>query len=207
MIPNLPSKTVERMSQYRRILLACKQQGKTHIYSHELAALLNNTAVQVRRDIMLIGHLGTLRKGYNIDELIHRIGEIIDTDEVLKVALVGAGKLGGAILSYFSGKHSRMRIVACFDVDDNKIGKMIEGVYCYPQDQLKEVIMKEEITIGILTVPNDSASEVSQLFVEAGVKGILNYTSANISVPENVYLEEYDMVTSLEKVAYFVKHR
>ncbi len=206
MIPNLPSKTVERLSQYRRLLLSCKEQGKIYIYSHELASLLNNTAVQVRRDIMLIGHVGTLRKGYNIEDLINRIGDIIDSEDNIKVALVGAGKLGGAIISYFAGKHSKMRIIACFDVDTQKIGKEIEGVICYSIDQIKEIINNEDITIGILTVPNDEASDVANLFVEAGIKGILNYTSANISVPDNIYLEEYDMVTSLEKVAYFVKH-
>lgn len=206
MIPNLPSKTIERLSQYRRILSSCKEQGKTHIYSHELASLLNNTAVQVRRDIMLIGHVGTLRKGYDIVELLNRIGEIIDSEDVLKVALVGAGKLGGAILSYFAGKNSKLKIVACFDVDPTKTGTEIEGVKCYPQSNLKEITKQENITIGIMTVPNNVASDVANLLVEAGIKGILNYTSTQINVPENVYLEKYDMVTSMEKVAYFVKH-
>ena len=206
MIPNLPSKTVERLSQYRRVLIACLEQGKTFIYSHELASFLNNTSVQVRRDIMLIGYLGTLRKGYNVKELIDRIGIIIDSEEPLNVALVGVGKLGSAILSYFKGKRSQLNIVACFDINSEKIGKEFEGVLCYNQADLKVTIQKLNISIGILTVPTHEASNVAQIMIDAGVKGILNYTSENLIVPESIYLEEYDMVTSLEKVAYFVKH-
>lgn len=206
MIPNLPSKTVERLSQYRRVLIACLEQGKTFIYSHELASFLNNTSVQVRRDIMLIGYVGTLRKGYNVKELIERIGIIIDSEVPLNVALVGVGKLGSAILSYFKGKRSQLNIVACFDINKEKVGKEFEGVLCYNQSELSSTIQKLNISIGILTVPTHEATNVAQIMIDSGIKGILNYTSENLLVPEPIYLEEYDMVTSLEKVAYFVKH-
>ena len=102
----LPDKTVERLSQYRRNLLLCVLQGKTHIFSHEIANLLHITPVQVRRDIMLIGYSGTLRKGYDIQELIDLIGDIIDSEDGQKVAVVGAGNLGRAIISYLKGKRT-----------------------------------------------------------------------------------------------------
>ncbi|MBE0640851.1 MAG: redox-sensing transcriptional repressor Rex, partial [Bacteroidales bacterium] len=92
----LPGKTIERLSQYRRSLLLCLVQEKTHIFSHEIAALLHITPVQVRRDIMLIGYTGTLRQGYDIRELIDLIGEIIDSHEGLHVAVIGLGNLGRA---------------------------------------------------------------------------------------------------------------
>ncbi len=206
MIPNLPPKTVERLSQYRRVLISCLEQDKTYIYSHELGLLLNNTSVQVRRDIMLIGYVGTLRKGYNVKELVDRIGKIIDSEEPIKVALVGVGKLGSAILSYFKGKRTQIEIVACFDVNTDKIGREFEGVLCYHQANFKEIIEQQKISIGILTVPNEVAENIAELMIKSGIKGILNYTSENLTVPENIYLEEYDMITSLEKVAYFVKH-
>ncbi len=206
MIPNLPPKTVERLSQYRRLLISSLERGKTFIFSHELALLLNNTSVQVRRDIMLIGYAGTLRKGYNVNELVSRIGEIIDSEETIKVALVGVGKLGSAILSYFQGKRTQIEIVACFDVNLDKIGKEFEGVLCYKQSELKNIIQNQNISIGILTVPNEVAENIAELMIKSGIKGILNYTSESLTVPSNIYLEEYDMVTSLEKVAYFVKH-
>lgn len=203
--PSLPPKTVERLSQYRRILISCSQDGRTHIFSHELAAKLSNTPVQVRRDIMLVGYTGNLRKGYDVLELAERIGEVIDACEILRVALIGAGKLGTAVLSYFKGKRSKIEIVACFDVAPEKLGKRFEGVLCYHQNELPERITELNISMAILALPTEFANDAAKVLVENDIKGILNYTSANLNIPETIYLEQYDMVTSIEKVAYFVK--
>jgi redox-sensing transcriptional repressor len=93
----LPGKTVERLSEYRRTLLGCLNDNKNFIYSHDLAALLHITAVQVRRDLMLIGYSSVLRKGYDVRELIETISRIIDSDEGVNVAIVGIGNLGRAL--------------------------------------------------------------------------------------------------------------
>lgn len=203
----LPEKTIERLSAYRRTLLNLSQQGKSHIYSHELASLHNITAVQVRRDIMLIGYASVTKKGYNIAELIEVIGSIIDTDQGQNVAVIGIGNLGRAITTYFNGKRSKLNIVATFDVDENKVNRVISGVHCYHINQLNEIIREKNISIGIITVPPEQAITVAENLVYAGIKGILNFTSVLLNVPPEVYLEEYDMITSLEKVAYYVKKR
>jgi len=201
----LPDKTVERLSQYRRALLFCRDCEKDYIFSHELAALLHITPVQVRRDIMLIGYTGTLRKGYNVWALIDLIGEIIDTDEGLKVCVVGVGNLGRAIIRYFSGKRTKLSIIATFDTSLEKVGREFSGVPCYAIDQLAEIISKEDISIAILTVPGEVAANVASILEDAGIKGIINYTPSSLNVSEDIYLGEYDMITSLEKAAYFVK--
>jgi redox-sensing transcriptional repressor len=201
----LPDKTVERLSQYRRTLLIANAGGKHHIFSHELAALLHITSVQVRRDIMLIGYSGTLRQGYDVKELIDIIGKIIDSKEGQKVAVVGIGNLGRAIIGYFSGKRTKLTVVAAFDVNPEKVDRVYAGVSCYHFDKLAEVIKSENITIAVLTVPAADAAAVADLLVMSGIKGILNFTPKPINVPSNVYLEEYDIITSLEKLAYFVK--
>lgn len=201
----LPDKTVERLSQYRRTLLIANATGKHHIFSHELAALLHITSVQVRRDIMLIGYSGTLRQGYDVKELIEIIGKIIDSKEGQKVAVIGIGNLGRAIIGYFSGKRTKLTVVAGFDLNPEKVDKAYAGVWCYHFEKLTEIIKKENITIAVLTVPASEAANVAELLVMAGIKGILNFTPKPINVPSNVHLEEYDMITSLEKLAYFVK--
>ena len=203
----LPEKTIGRLSEYRRTLLNCLAQGKTHIYSHELANLHNITAVQVRRDIMLIGYSTTLKKGYDVKALIEVIGEIIDTDDGLNAAIIGIGNLGRAITTYFNGKRTKLKIAATFDTDPDKTNRVISGVKCYPIAELSKIIKEHNISIGILTVPPEDASAVAETLIMAGIKGILNYTSTPINVSPNVYLEEYDMITSLEKVAYFVKEK
>jgi redox-sensing transcriptional repressor len=202
---HLPHKTVERLSQYRRALLLILSKEKTHVFSHEIAQMLHITPVQVRRDLMLIGYSGNLRKGYDIKELIELIGKIIDTEKGQKVAVIGLGNLGKAIISYFRGKRTKLTIVAAFDVNTEKINRIYNGVPCHHVDLLSEIIKKENISVGIITVPAEQAAVVAETLVLSGVKGILNFTPKPLNVSPFVYLEEYDMITSLEKVAFFAK--
>ncbi|MEF8810911.1 MAG: redox-sensing transcriptional repressor Rex [Bacteroidales bacterium] len=204
---SLPEKTIERLSVYRRTLLNCLAEGKEYIYSHEMANLHNITAVQVRRDIMLIGYSTTLKKGYDVRALIELIGEILDSPRGLNVAVVGIGNLGRAITAYLRGKRSRLQIVAAFDTDPEKINRVISGVKCYSMNDLKQIINEKQINVAILTVPPDYAAKVSEALVYSGIRGILNYTSVPVNVPSDVVLENYDMITSLEKVAYYVKQK
>jgi redox-sensing transcriptional repressor len=204
-LKKLPVKTVERLSKYRRALLAIYKNGKEHIFSHEIAGLLHITPVQVRRDLMLIGYSGTLRKGYEVRELIDKIGLILDAETGQKVAVIGMGNLGRALIRYFKGKRTKLSIVAAFDTNPEKVDTMYEGVTCYDVNRIGEIIKTENISIAILTVPVEESTNVAEKCIESGVKGILNYTSKSINVPDGIFLEEYDMVTSLEKVAFFVK--
>jgi redox-sensing transcriptional repressor len=201
----LPGKTVERLSEYRRTLLGCLAEGRNYVFSHDLAAMLHITAVQVRRDLMLIGYSSVLRKGYDIKELIETIGSIIDSDEGINVAIVGIGNLGRAVTSYFRGKRSKLNMVASFDNDPQKVNKVISGVKCYHIQDMEQIIKEMNIKIAILAVPADYAKATCESVVRYGIKGILNFTTIALNVPSGVYLEEYDMITSIEKVAYFVK--
>ena len=201
----LPGKTVERLSEYRRTLLECLNEKRNFIFSHDLAARLHITAVQVRRDLMLIGYSSVLRKGYDVRELIETIGTIIDSDESMNVAVIGIGNLGRAVAGYFKGKRSKLNLVASFDSDPQKVNKVISGVKCYPYSDIEMMIKELDIKIAILTVPPDFAREITEETVRFGIKGILNFTTIPLNVPSGIYLEEYDMITSIEKVAYFVK--
>jgi len=201
----LPGKTVERLSEYRRTLLECLKENKNFIFSHHLAARLHITAVQVRRDLMLIGYSSISRKGYDVRELIDTIGKIIDSEDSMNVAIIGIGNLGRAVAGYFKGKRSKLNLVASFDNDPQKINKVISGVRCYPYGELERVIREMDIRIAILSVPGDYAREIAEETVRFGIKGILNFTTVPLNVPSGVYLETYDMITSIEKVAYFVK--
>lgn len=201
----LPGKTVERLSEYRRTLLDCLKEKKNFIFSHDLAARLHITAVQVRRDLMLIGYSSVQRKGYDIRELIDKIGTVIDSKESMNVAIIGIGNLGRAVAGYFKGKRSKLNLVASFDNDPQKVNKVISGVKCYPYDEMERIVRELEIRIAILTVPAGFAKEIAEEVISLGIKGILNFTTITLNVPSWVYLEEYDMITSMEKVAYFVK--
>ncbi len=142
---------------------------------------------------------------FDVKALIEVIGKIIDSDEGLNVAVVGMGNLGRAVTHYFMGKRSKLDIVAAFDIDPSKIDRVISGVNCFSMQKLQEKINELEISIALLTVPAEAALDTTEKLVAGGILGILNFTTAPLNVPDSVYLEEYDMITSLEKVAYFVK--
>ena len=201
----LTGKTVERLSEYRRTLINRLKEGKEYIFSHELADMHNNTAVQVRRDIMLIGYSGVQRRGYKVKELIQAIERVLDAPQGQSVAIVGVGHLGTAILHYLKGKRPHLFLKALFDVDESKTGRELNGIRCYPMAELEEVVRREKIEIAILTVPMEVAHETTELLIRAGVRGLMNFTTVPLDVAEGVFLEEYDLITSLEKVAYFIR--
>lgn len=201
----IPEKTIERLSAYRRTLLELASGGLTHIYSHQLAEMHSITAVQVRRDLMLIGYSSDTKKGYDISMLVHHISGIIDAGKVQKVAVIGMGNLAQAITHYFNGKRSRLSIVAGFDVDSAKIGTTVAGVKCFDIKEFTAVARKLGVTIVILTLPASGVGELLQPLADSGVRGVLNFTSAPLNLPRGVFVENYDIITLLEKVAYFSK--
>jgi redox-sensing transcriptional repressor len=200
----LPPRTVERLSKYRRLLNRYKDLEEAHIYSHKLAGLLNLTPEQVRRDLMLIGLTGNHRKGYNIKALIGLIGNTIDRHESHKVALVGIGNLGKAVLGFIRKAQTKMSVVAAFDIDKDKINTYIAGVMCYDLHEAEKIIRMEAIQIAILTVPPEVAAKTTTLLLQSGIRGILNFTSVHLDVPADIYLKDYDIITSLEEIGFFI---
>lgn len=202
----LPEKTIERLSMYRRVLHTYQENGSDFIYSHELASLLHLTSVQVRRDIMLMGYSGSQRKGYSLQELVDRISEILDDENRVNAVIIGMGHLGKAITNYFNTKRSQIDIVAAFDIDTTKVDRIISGIKSYHIDKLEIFLKETNCKIAILALSPKGAQEITDIMVYNGIKGVLNFTSVPLHVPDNVYLENYDMITSIEKVAYFVKN-
>ncbi|MBN1596853.1 MAG: redox-sensing transcriptional repressor Rex [Bacteroidales bacterium] len=202
---NLSPRTIERLSKYRRLLSRYKRPENTYIFSHHLARLLDLTPVQVRRDFMLIGISGNHRKGYNIKELINLIGQTIDVEKGHNLAIVGMGNLGRAVTAFIKKNETKMNIVAGFDIDPSKVDSTVVDVPCFHASTISVNVKKYKIDIAILTTPPEIAQEISRTLIKSGVKGILNFTSVHIEAPENVYLKDYDIITSLEEIGFFIK--
>jgi redox-sensing transcriptional repressor len=201
----IPDKTIGRLSLYRRLLNRLHSEGTRFVYSHQLAALARVTPAQVRRDIMSIGYSGNPNRGYDVLELTESIGQSLDDPQGQKVALVGVGNLGRAILNYFSGRRPRLAIVAAFDNDLRKCDRVVQGCRCYNIEQLPEIVREQGITVGAIAVPATEAQQVSNILVQVGIRGILNFAPVRLHAPANVYVEDFDMTTALEKVAYFAR--
>ena len=202
---DLSPRTVERLSKYRRLLEKYKKSDSAYIFSHHLAKLLDLTPVQVRRDLMLIGLSGNHRKGYNINELIKLIGQTIDAEQGHNIAIIGMGNLGRAVTRFIYKNKSKMNIVAGFDIDPAKINEEVDGVPCYHISTLRSHIKELSIDIGVLTTSAEAAQNIANLLIDSGVRGLLNFTSVHLDVPPNVYLKDYDIMTSLEEIGFFIK--
>lgn len=201
---NLPEKTVERLSQYRRVLLNYQFLEHAYIYSHNLARILKTNPANVRRDLSLIGVSGDVHKGYDIGNLIDSIGQAIDSDLPEKVCFVGIGELGQTVSEYFSQPSNKLKIAATFHFENHQQIRYPD-VPSYSISMISEIIKKEDILICVLAVPKDYAREICMILVNSGVIGILNFSSVFLQVPRHVYVENYDMITKLEKIAYFMK--
>ena len=201
----IPEKTIERLSEYRRTLLACHKQGITHIFSHVLAGIHGITAVQVRRDLMLIGFSSDTKKGYDVKVLVDFISRILDSPQPMNIAVLGMGHLGQAITKYFNGKGLKLKITAAFDVDPEKVGKTIDGIPCYHMDRFEEIAEEREISLVIVSSPTTVAPRLVLPIINAGIRGVLNFTSTPLNFPQGIVVANYDITTLLEKVAYFVK--
>ena len=203
---NFPQKTLLRLSLYRRTLLNLHSEGKYFIYSHQLAEILHLTPEQVRNDLMLLGYSTSARKGYDIQLLIDSISNFIGIDQSVRIALIGIGNLGTAIIGYISCNRTNHKIIAAFDKDPKKVDKLFMGIQCYNVERLEEIIRSQNITLAIITTNKDAAQEITDSLSRAGIKAIINFTSLPLKVNKDIHLEQHDILASLEKIAYFVKN-
>ncbi|MBN1606817.1 MAG: redox-sensing transcriptional repressor Rex [Polyangiaceae bacterium] len=199
--------TIERLSRYRRALKVALRDGATQIFSHQLAKLTGATAAQVRRDLMVVRVAGSPRYGYDIAALTEAItAYLLGGREGRRAVLVGLGRLGRAMLSYFVSRRPGLSIVAAFDTDPSKVGRVVEGCRCFPLEELAMRMAGLGTAVAIIAVPAKAAQSVADLLVCAGVTGIANFAPVSLDVPPDVFVENVDLTMSLEKVAYYA-HR
>lgn len=205
MVNSISYKTIGRLILYWRILRDLSTQNQTQIHSHELAAQAKVTAAQVRRDLMIIGYSGTPARGYDVVKLKEHIEKFILPSKEQRIVLAGVGNLGRALLKFFQGRRPNLRIVASLETNPEKFGRMIQGCPCYSIEDAAKIIREEEITVGIIAVPDREAQYVAEAFVQAGIRGILNFARTPLHVPSGVYVEDIDLATSLDRVAYYAR--
>jgi redox-sensing transcriptional repressor len=196
-------RTIGRLTLYRRILNDLAREGETSLHSHQLASHAGVSAAQVRRDLMATGYAGSPNRGYDVQKLLESLRNFLDKPGGQGMALVGIGNLGRALLSYFIGRRPHLSIVAAFDTDPAKTGRVIHGCRCYPIDQLETVVGDEGIEAAVIAVPVEQAQPVAERLVRCGVRGLLNFAPVALHLPPDVYVENIDVTMSLEKVAYF----
>ncbi len=200
---SIPTNTIARLSLYRRLLLELAANGAGQVFSHQLAALAVSTSAQVRRDLMTIGFSGSPRRGYVIQDLVAAINVVLARSVETSVALVGVGNLGRALLSYYSTRQPWVRFTAAFDADADKANRILHGCRVYPMDALDEVLQRERIHAAVIAVPATEAQNVCDRLVLAGIRSLLNFAPVRLHVPTGTFVDNMDMSTALDRVAYY----
>jgi redox-sensing transcriptional repressor len=199
----ISQKTVERLIVIHRVLAGLKDENIGFIYSHELARLCGISAAQVRRDLMTVGHTGSPSKGYNIADLYKIISYMLGFSKKREAVLVGVGHLGRALLGYCNGRNSKLQFTMAFDSNPDRVDRVISGVRCYSVNDMEKMVRENCVKIGVVAVPEEAAQEVVWTLIDAGANAFLNFAPVHLRVPDNVYVENLDLMTILEKVAYF----
>lgn len=196
--------TVKRLCLYLRDLKKLKESGKKVISSSSITESLNVTASQFRKDLSCYGEFGKRGVGYDVDFLIKKIEEILGTSKVWEIALIGLGRLGGALLEFTGFLKFNLKITAVFDKDKRKIGRLYKGLVVHDISNLKRVLPAQNIKVGMLCTPPEVAQSVAETMQEAGIKAILNFTSANLQVRTNTFVSNVDMAAELQSLIYFL---
>jgi redox-sensing transcriptional repressor len=199
----IPVQTIGRLSLYRRLLLDLSAGGMRQIYSHQLASAAVATPAQVRRDLMMIGFTGSPRKGYAVAELIAAVNAVLAQSVETSVALVGVGNLGRAILAYYTNRQPWVRFTAAFDRAPDKANRILHGCRVYPMDQVEDVLGREGIKAAVIAVPAAEAQRVADRLVLAGARSFLNFAPVRLHLPTGVFVDDMDMSTALDRVAYY----
>ncbi|GAF66679.1 O-sialoglycoprotein endopeptidase [Bacillus sp. TS-2] len=201
----IPQATAKRLPLYYRFLENLQTSGKQRVSSTELSEAVKVDSATIRRDFSYFGALGKKGYGYNVSYLLSFFRKTLDQDELTKVVLVGVGNLGTAFLHYNFSKNNNTQIVMAFDVVKEKIGQEVGGVTIHEYATLKETL-PDDVTVAILTVPASAAQGIADELIEAGIKGILNFTPARLTVPETVRVHHIDLSVELQALVYFLKH-
>ena len=204
----IPEATVSRLSVYSRYLTGVEEQGIINISSGEIAEGVGGTPAQVRKDLAYFGEFGTRGVGYNVKQLNHEIMGILGLKKGWNMILIGAGNLGSALSQYRGFQARGFNIVAVFDNDMNKVGLKLNGLPIYAVNQMAEFVDKNDISIGIITVPSEYAQDIADILVETkNIKGILNFAPVVLTIPEEIEVRNVDLSVNLEVLSYNIEKK
>ncbi len=199
----IPDETVRRLPIYLRGLMFSFDQGCEHISSRSLADFVGVPSWQIRKDFSYFGDFGTPGVGYRIRRLAGEIKKILRLDAIKQAALVGVGDLGSALLAYPGFATYGLGIVAAFDVDPKKVGRVISGVKIEPVERI-DTLKKRDISLAVVAVPRAVAQPTVDRLVAIGIKGVLNFAPCKVEAPKRVKVITLDIAMELARLPYYI---
>jgi redox-sensing transcriptional repressor len=207
----IPEATVRRLSRYSRCLEELEEKSEKVVSSAQLASKCAVNSAQVRKDLAYFGEFGIRGVGYYVKDLLGDIKRILGSNKEWRMAVIGMGNLGSALLSYKDFLKQNYKIVAAFDIDppkvigkvSEKLGKPMEVLHI---SRIKEVAKDRKIEIALIATPPTEAQGVVQILVDAGIRGILNFTPNQVTVPEGFVVKNVFFTTILDNLAYLLSN-
>jgi redox-sensing transcriptional repressor len=197
--------TASRLSLYLRCLSDLETEGTAHVSSEEMARRFDLNAAQIRKDLAIFGEFGVRGVGYEVGALRKHLLAILGLDQTRKVAIIGAGHLGQALADSGGFASEGFRVAALCDNDPEKIGtKTRGGLTVQDVRRLRDLVEKEGIAIGVITVPAAAAQEVAQRCAAAGLKALLNFAPARLTLPADVRVKNVDLKVYLETLCFYM---
>ena len=203
--PEIPRKTIYRLSIYLRCLHRLKSNALRTVSSEALAKAAGVKSTQLRKDLTYFGQFGTRGLGYDVEQLSAMIAGVLGTNSFQPVVLVGVGNLGTALLSYRGFEQEGFEIVAAFDAEAKNCQNSRIKQPVLPMGKMPEFIREHHVKLAILSVPATAAQEVANTLVGCGVAGLLNFAPIVLSVPEDVMVNNVNLAIELENLSYFIQ--
>ena len=201
-MPKVAESTIRRLSLYLRFLEEFEEQGIATVSSEALAGRGGTTSAQVRKDLSFFGSFGKRGMGYSVPELATRLREILGLGHRYPLALIGAGKIGSALVQHRGFKERGFDIAAIFDQDPDKIGQVWDGLQIDDIAGLESILTARPVEIAVITTPADEAQGVADRLAALGVKAILNFAPVQLSLPDDVSVKTVNLALELEALSY-----
>ena len=207
MMRKVAESTVRRLSLYLRFLEEFEGQGVATVSSGALASRGSTTSAQVRKDLSFFGSFGKRGLGYPVPELADRLRQILGLRQRYRVGMIGAGKIGSALVQYRGFRQRGFDIVAIFDSDPAKIGRQWNGLTIQDIDLLESEFASHPLDMAVLVTPAEPAQGVTDRLVKLGVKAILNFAPVQLLVPDDVVVKTVNLALELETLSYALANR
>ena len=201
----IPRKAIYRLSVYLRCLQRLKSNDIRTVSSEALAKAARVKSTQLRKDLTYFGQFGTRGLGYDVEQLSKMIADLLGTNSLQPVILVGVGNMGLALLSYKGFEQEGFEIVGAFDLEASRKRDKTGATPIYPMERLPDIVARRGVKMAIITVPATEAQEVANQLVDAGITGILNFAPIVLHVPDEVMVNNVNLAMELENLSYFIQ--
>lgn len=198
---------IRRLPKYYRYLEDLLNKNINRISSQELSKMTGFTASQIRQDLNNFGGFGQQGYGYNVEELHKQLGKILGLETVYRAVIAGAGNLGQAIANYKGFEDAGFKVLSLFDKNPKLIGLKIREIEIRDVDYMIDFIKEQNVDIGIITSPKENAQEITEIYIAAGVKAIWNFAPTDLTVPDDMIVENVRLNESLFALSYFLKNK